>query len=334
MPNPTNSTTHKLPFQDITDRFISPARPKRKPKIPGGALGEKLRLRVIETTKSTHTHNAFPSSLPPSSPPLYSSSSRGVPLFSSEDEIAHEMQEEDEETYGRDDFGSMLPADEDGDEDAENRAPANLSDPFGFFAVERRLKAEREVLPAPVRTARCTDDKERDDGRVMPSTPHKPKLGKRRLSATADVFSPATTSLVSSPSPVKGGDGLRARASTEDVDMDTSRELFPAEPRARRKADEDDAPPKKKSRQDAALPRRSTRAQSKVVKEVPKPKPKTRGRKAPAKTKVSTGKKKATENNDSDDDQHEKFEAERQARLEYFKKLDDYSFEKENVYVV
>ncbi|KAJ6593325.1 hypothetical protein B0H19DRAFT_17541 [Mycena capillaripes] len=313
------STTHKRPFQDITDRFIPP-RPKRKPKTPGGTLGEKLRLRVINTTAKT-----FPSSLPPSSPPLYqSSSSLGLPLLSSEDEVAQQVHE-DAAPFGQEDFGSMLPSDEEGDSDAENRAPANQSDPFGFFAVERRLKAEREVQPMASRPSRYTDDKERDDGLVMPSTPHKPTLGKRRLS---DVFSPANTSLASSPSPVKA-------VGPRDLGMDTSRELLPA------LADDEDAPPKgKKLRQssEASLPpRRSTRAQSKAVAEKEAPKPKKRVRKAPTKTTTKTkgkGKKKAVEDNDPDDDQHERFEAERQARLDYFRKLDEYSFEKENVYVV
>ncbi|KAJ7496766.1 hypothetical protein FB451DRAFT_1386132 [Mycena latifolia] len=342
MQNPTTSTIHKRPFQDITDRFISPARPKRKPKTPGGTLGEKLRLRVIETAKSPA--NVFPSSLPPSSPPLYSSSSRGVPLLSSEGEVAREMQGADDDeayAYGRDDFGTMMPSDDDADEDAENRAPTNLSDPFGFFAVERRLKAERAVQPlqpAPLRASRSTDDKERDDGRVMPSTPHKPKPGKRRLSAAADALSPAATSGASTPSPVKPGEGLRPRASLDTVDMDTNRELFPAQPTLVDNDDGDDgAPPRRKKRRpspEVALPpRRSTRAPSKAEKDVAKPQPKARAKKAPTKTRAA-GKKKATENNDLDDDQQEKFEAERQARLEYFRKLEDYSFEKENVYVV
>ncbi|KAJ7727896.1 hypothetical protein B0H16DRAFT_1589644 [Mycena metata] len=332
MPNP-GSASHKRPFQDITDRFISSPRPKRKPKIPGGALGEKLRLRVIETTKP------FPSSLPPSSPPLYSSSSHGLPLLNSEDEVAQEVH--DEPVFGRDDFGSMLLSDEDGDEDAENRPPETLSDPFGFFAVERKLKAEREVIPiAAQRASRLTDDKERDDGLVMPPTPHKPALGKRRLSATADVLSPAATSL-GSPSPLKG---VGTHHSNEQSDMNTSYETLLQE----RDVDDDgdDAPPKsKRARQSSETslpPRRSTRGQSKPTakekekKAVAKPK---RARAAPAKAKVGAtgkgkGKKKVVEDNDSDDDPQEKFEAERQARLEYFRKLDDYSFEKENVYVV
>ncbi|KAJ6631473.1 hypothetical protein B0H10DRAFT_2207126 [Mycena sp. CBHHK59/15] len=368
---PNTTTASKRPFQDITDRFrIEPAptppttRPRRKPKTPGGALGEKLRLRGIETTKSAT--NIFPSSLPPSSPPLYSSSSRDVPLdLNSEDEVIQEIQEDDDEpVYGRDDFGSILPSDDDADDDAENRAPANLSDPFGFFAVERKLKTKRDVLPLQptvLRTSRYVDDKERDDGRVMPSTPHKPKVGKPRVSTHADVFSEATTSLPSTPSPTKQvQDSSRARGqeSLEEADMETEVEERRApRPRAKGKSRETEqndeaAPRRKKARRsdspvnprdlvlglEVVLPmRRSTRARSKAASKDDS-QPKTRARNAPAKAKPAAkgrGKKKANEDNEMDhDDDREKWEAERQARLEYFRKLDDYSFEKENVYVV
>ncbi|KAJ7270115.1 hypothetical protein B0H12DRAFT_1229355 [Mycena haematopus] len=308
MPNPTSSITQKRPFQDITDRFISP-RPKRK---PGGALGEKLRLRAA-------AEKVFPSSLPPSSPPLYqSSSSQWMP----DRGVAREVHEDAAEPYGHEDFSSMLPSDEDGDPDAENRAPANLSDPFGFFAVERKLKAaKRDIQPTVLRASRPAGDKERDDGLVMPPTPHKPTIGKRGLS---DV-SPPSASLSSTPSPVKG-------VINRDSAMNTSHELLPVQ------ADDDDAPRSKKPRKSSEEPlplRRSTRGQSKLVVEKGIPKPK-RVRKAPARAKPkSKGKKKAVDPADNDlDDQHEKFEAERQARLEYFRKLEDYSFEKENVYVV
>ncbi|KAJ6497502.1 hypothetical protein C8R45DRAFT_1211381 [Mycena sanguinolenta] len=312
MPNhPT--TTQKQPFQDITDRFISP-RPKRK---PGGTLGEKLRLRAA-------AEKVFPSSLPPSSPPLYQSSSS---QWMTDREVAHGTHEDAAEPFGHEDFGSMLPSDEEGDPDAENRAPANLSDPFGFFAVERKLKAQRETQPAvtvtALRASRPTDDKERDDGLIMPSTPHKPAIGKRALS---DVVSPANTSLSASPSPVKA---VRDRDSV----MNTSQEFFAAQ------ADDDDAPRKsKKPRKSSEEPlplRRSTRGQTKVLVEKGIPKLKQRARKAPAKAKGKTkGKGKKAVEDDDPDDLQEKFEAERLARLEYFRKLDDYSFEKENVYVV
>jgi hypothetical protein len=201
---------------------------------------------------------------------------------------------EDAAPYGLDDFGTMLPSDEEGDPAAENHAPANMSDPFGFFAVERKLKAEREVQPLALRAARYTDDKERDDGLVMPSTPHKPTLGKRGLS---HALSPTGTSLASSPSPVKA-------AGSRVFDMNTSRELLPVQ------ADDDEAPPKSKKLRrssDASLPqRRSTRAQSKALPEKEVSKPKKRTRKAPAKTKgMGKGKKKSVEDNDLEDDQQE-----------------------------
>ncbi|KAJ7647782.1 hypothetical protein FB45DRAFT_998726 [Roridomyces roridus] len=299
-------STHKRPFQDITHKFIDPplARPKprRKPKVPVGALGEKVRLRVVEpTAKAATPANVFPSSLPPSSPPVYSSSSNDVPLLNSEDEVAQEIEEP---RYNPSEFASD-------DEDAENRPPTpTLSDPFGFFAVERKLKAARAAAPPPVpRPSRATDDKQRDDGRIMPSTPHKPRLGKR----DADP-SPATTSLASSPSPVK----------------DRTRDSL---------VEEDDSPPKRKKARPSpvmTLPvRRSARTRSKAAsKEKDKavePKPKKRARKAPTKRVPKVKKEEEDVEEDYDND---KYETERQARLEYFKKLDDYSFEKEDVFVV
>ncbi|KAJ7099478.1 hypothetical protein B0H15DRAFT_944894 [Mycena belliarum] len=366
MANSPVPNTRKRPFQDITDRFVSPqpSKSRRKPKTPGGALGERLRLRVIENTaKLAATPDGFPSSLPPSSPPLYSSSSRGgrVPLLSSEGEVAREMHRADHEElyqYGRDDFASMDDNENEYDEDAENRAPATNSDPFGFFAVERRLKAERAAQPVPAALprqppARATDDRERDDGRLMPTTPHKPKPGKRAAATADTVLGPGSEapSLSSSPSPIKHAE---ARASP-DGSMDTSGELFPARVQTRRRADgdEENAPPRRKKPRrsespEVALPlppRRNTCAQSAAQKETQaqksksakddvKPRSNTRAtRKAPPKTKPRA-KKKAVKDNDSDDDQQEKFDAERRARVEYFRKLDDYSFEKENVYVV
>ncbi|KAK7057694.1 hypothetical protein R3P38DRAFT_1183697 [Favolaschia claudopus] len=328
MSKSTSSTTQKRPFQDITDRFLSPR--KRKPKTPGGAFGEKLRLRVAEK-------KIFPSSLPPSSPPLYqsSSSARELPALNSEDEVVRGMRvEEDEEErapFGHEDFGTMLPS-EDGDSDAENRLPANLSDPFGFFAVERKLKAQREVEPMLVHT-RYADDKERDDGLVMPPTPHKPVIGKRRFS---NVVSPRSGS--GTPSPVKGDGAGDSNMSASHGDISLVADEHEVE-------EEDVEPKKKRARKSAeeVLPmRRSTRTQSKTPaaeqKERMLSKPKKPVRKATAKAKEK-GKSKVkkvvvkVETNDSEDEQ-EKFTAERQARLEYFKKLDDYSFEKENVYVV
>ncbi|KAJ7287042.1 hypothetical protein C8J57DRAFT_1282647 [Mycena rebaudengoi] len=327
MPPSTNS---KRPFQDITDRFLSrpvlpPSPTKRPQRKPGGALGEKLRLKATES-------RPFPSSLPPSSPPLYSSSSRGLPLdLGSEDEV---LQEIHVENTGQDDndLGFIIPSDDDADDDAENRAPANLSDPFGFFAVERKLKAERDVMPPPLlRHSRLTDDKERDDGLHMPSTPHKPKPGKRKLD-------PESASAASTPSPIKHRSPL---GDSDDAELEELEPVLFAL-RAKGKAkeieqDDSDAPKTKKPRRsesaepEVVLPaRRSTRVKTSKPVSKDDPKPKKRARKAVS-TKTK-GKKKAPDDDENDDT--EKWERERIARLEYFRKLADYSIEKENVYVV
>ncbi|KAJ7222263.1 hypothetical protein GGX14DRAFT_428345 [Mycena pura] len=365
----SNSIPCTRPLQDITARFVSPnpptpaARPRRKPKTPGGALGAKLRLRIAATTTTSRANaTIFPSSLPPSSPPFASSSMRGPPVFNSEDEVAREMYAGDDDV--RSDFGSQLPS----DVDAENRAPARLSDPFGFFAVEVKLKAARAAHPPPPPVAPPFASR----GTVMPATPHKRKPGVS--SHGVDHFSPATASLPSSPSPVKGA-GVPVPDNASEMAQDPMRrELFPA-----RDDRNDDLPPSKRPRtsldasEPPTPPRRSTRTRSKL--DVPKAlkqgvKPRTKGktmnsdtddegdmkppnkklhetslpqrksararqepvkfqkraRKAPERTKAK--------NTIEDDDDDGRVAAERQARIEYFKKLQDYSFEKENVYVI
>lgn len=106
-----------LPLQDITDRVLPNKRPRR------GAL---RRTRTI------------PSSLPPSSPPSASSHSpepklddiftnndqlSSLPILSSDDELSRVTK--------KDDKLNIIQSDEN----------ADTSDPFGFFALEKKLKA-------------------------------------------------------------------------------------------------------------------------------------------------------------------------------------------------
>lgn len=220
----------KRPLQDITDRFVantpgtpSPIRPKRKPKTPGGALGVKIKSRT--------NPNLFPSSLPPSSPlPKSSSSSHVLPSFDlhSEDEDEAEQLEHDENDipfYGQVDFTSDSPPSDPCYSDGEaTSTAANISDPFGFFAVERKLKLERDDVTsrhhAPASSSLRTLDPEDGDDISMPPTPRKPKINlKRKHSSLAraapdhGVLSPTTGSMSSTPSPVKaagaGGGGAR-----------------------------------------------------------------------------------------------------------------------------
>ncbi|EEB91222.1 hypothetical protein MPER_10452 [Moniliophthora perniciosa FA553] len=149
------------PLQDITDEVVHGipgsdfnARPRRRrPKVPQGALGQKLKP-------------AIPSSpLPPSSP-VASSSTHGqdfLPIATSDGEmppnqVGHNAWQVDngddaDEWKENIDFSSQW-YDGDGNfvapkaEEAEEAVPSpNGSDPFGFFAVEKQLQAERAVQP-------------------------------------------------------------------------------------------------------------------------------------------------------------------------------------------
>ncbi|KAJ7222272.1 hypothetical protein GGX14DRAFT_428361 [Mycena pura] len=319
-------------LQDITARFVSPnpptpaARPRRKPKIPGGALGVKLRLRTAATTSRANA-TIFPSSLPPSSPPFASSSMRGPPVFNSEDEVAREM-------YAGED----------------NCAPARLSDPFGFFAVEVKLKAARAAHPPP---PPLVVPPFASRGTVMPATPHKRKPGVS--SHGADHFSPATASLPSSPSPMKGASVPVPNDAPEMAQDPMCRELFPA------RSDRNDDPPSSKrprtsldASEPPTPPQRSTRTrtpkqgvklrtkgkaknsdtddENKKLHETSLPQRRSAARETPEACPKGTGTDESQEHHRRDDD--ERVAAERQARIEYFKKLQDYSFEKENVYVI
>lgn len=208
----------KQPLQDITDRFAPDAadyhhvptpRPKRRAKAPIGTLGQRLKARHA------------PSSLPPSSPiPSSSQFPDSLPTITSDfadqyggggGQFDHEEDEDnldfDNEHYGDDDDENMNP------QLSPSKDIANLSDPFGFFAVEKKIKAER-ILPKPQpryrgqpppRIITVDDPEERLE---MPPRPHKQRVGKRPAAgspgrSSAGVFSPRSGSMPSTPSPVK-----------------------------------------------------------------------------------------------------------------------------------
>jgi hypothetical protein len=228
----------KQPFQDITDQFttvpdsqppafpslnIPTPKPKRKARTPGGTLGAKL--RAVRTP-------AIPSSLPPSSPP--STSSRFP--WGEEDPEQDENVQPPQHILTTDDpaeddpltFEFDLPPDDNDNQGYIDEAPeewvqdeptldaANMSDPFGFFAVEKKLKAHRAANPTTVRARYRTapppviDTVPAEpvrDSLATPPTPHK-RGDKRRAIASpnqssAGFFNPNTSSMPSTPSPSK-----------------------------------------------------------------------------------------------------------------------------------
>jgi hypothetical protein len=161
----------KQPFQDITDRILS---------------NSALHCRTGRT---------IPSSLPPSSPPSASShlpelkldnyftnndQLSSLPVLSSGDEINRVPVED----------GDIIDSDEDGD-------TFDPSDPFGFFAVEKKLKAQRVVVSN--RNART---RYRSDSHTALPSPTK-QIGKRNIIKFSEGVSPRTSPLPSTPSPYK-----------------------------------------------------------------------------------------------------------------------------------
>ncbi|CAK5266080.1 unnamed protein product [Mycena citricolor] len=345
----------KAPFQDITSRFAAALPPtpssRRRAKAPGGAMGEKKRLRVVDNSRSTN--RALPSSLPPSSPPRPTSPSIGAPLDEFETGLDPFIDDENDVSFGRSDFESLSDKGEvDEDSDAENRAPANQSDPFGFFAIERKLKAERDAQPHPAPhhasaiehyPARLTDDKGRDDGRLMPATPHKPKAGKPSMESAAISLGSGVTTIPSSPSPVKGTPGLVGRAGNEQSPSLRRKHGSPGESS---ESDEESPPKKKTNPSPGDTPLRRSARHRPVKPDAARPARKITSTKTTSTKKKAVKGKGKRRKEEADEEQEEEEEhqgqvdkvsrqdAERKARVEYFKKLDHYSFEKEDVYVV
>ncbi|KAG7085737.1 hypothetical protein E1B28_003280 [Marasmius oreades] len=355
----SNSVT-VLPLQDITETIhadtIPNNRPKRRTKVPKGALGRKL--------KRTAQPAAQTSSLPPSSP-IGPSSADFLPIASSDDGIKRLqevegqghgfwMDEDREEDWkGNIDFSSQC-YDGDGNyialrfqDAAEEEVPiANDPDPFGFFAVEEKLKAERSRQPLKPSKPLLPPSKPTTLPLNPPCTPHKRRIGRHAVTASSRSSSPGRSNrLPSSPSPAKRPS---ERFVTRETNLDNDEEIAPLI------VDHDDTPPKadgrrKKPRRDDSpvsperlaksltclLPRRRRRGKNpRTYKdeddsedEQPTAKRQTRRRQKPREAV------RQDEDGEIDVDV-ERMAQERQARLEYFKKLQNYEIAKENVYVI
>ncbi|KAF9445313.1 hypothetical protein P691DRAFT_762606 [Macrolepiota fuliginosa MF-IS2] len=219
------------PLQDITDIVVlhvnrrsevddSPKPKKRVKRAHRGESRTPSRPLTSAAERTPARTPRFPSSLPPSSPPPPASFEQLLsdtrPLNQIWEQAIPEEQEE-------------LPV------ASDDTQPARNSDPFGFFAVERELKAERDAHAGPSKLvgereagglilvpatsplkldlslALETDEEEEEmvSPCATPLTPHKKKR-KWRMSALdgregqeALLFSPRTESLPSSPSPLK-----------------------------------------------------------------------------------------------------------------------------------
>ncbi|TRM69037.1 hypothetical protein BD626DRAFT_624471 [Schizophyllum amplum] len=176
------------PGQEPVEEQSSPTKKRRAARAPAAQLAQRIKAR-----------HAVPSSLPPSSPPRPSSSSQEHQRHGHEDDEPSI----DIDAELRKDFSSGDP-----DVDPEDiDRPAENSDPFGFFAVEKQLKDERNAgraaRPHPLAPRRV-------QVRPTPARREPPPRTRRRHVLPADSSfmeddSVDTPAVFSSPSPIKRG---------------------------------------------------------------------------------------------------------------------------------
>ena len=273
---------------------------------------------------------------------------------------------------------------------------SSSSDPFGFVALERKLKVERRAaVPSPLKRHHQEDESDEELGLVLvadtssprlvrrlkrpsyqgdsplppaisehpnyatPPTPHKDKKKRPRLSHEGDrVFSPCSSSMPSTPSPSKPpvpkqagredtpksnlrGGGQEVEGVLGRTRNRTARGVVKSELSATSKVAKTPLEPGKSLDDDAqtegeqADPKRAKVAKSKKNSKKPR--------------SAGTKKLKKEKNDDVDYEEvcslpglgysiklnvYQKWERERQERAAYFKRLEGYQVEKEDVYII
>lgn len=341
---PTDAPTGvKLDYQSRKDQPLqnigsNAVRPRRRGRAPIGALGEKLKSKARAL-----------SPLPPSSPTRSSSprleagpESDSLPVATSDDfhdfttQNKHFGYNEDQGQGHHLDFSPRCYGEQDVLFESSPTNRRTGSDPFGFFAVEQTLKADRQEHLQTRPTLGRNDH--------APFTPTPQKL-----------YSAASGSLPSTPSPTKPeASGIRKRKSSDDSDAEISQiqeDLMNDEDegsqgeevRARRGKQRQNQPREsidadKLAREwKASLPKRRVRRPTqRGQKEDPDKEEgdrKTRRRRTKPESKTKTRPKKE-EHEAVNVDVNKKFVEERKTRLEFFKKLQGYEIHKENVYII
>ncbi|KAL1691845.1 hypothetical protein GGG16DRAFT_90887 [Schizophyllum commune] len=384
--------TKREPLRDIAQRADlrsdqnSPTKKRRTARAPPAQLAERIKARHAA---------AAPSSLPPSSPPDYSSSQENQKPQRPRDETP----DVDVKAELRKDFASGGPDEEEGMQ--ENDPPARNSDPFGFFEVEQQLKAERAagradkpraqvpqrvpVRPTPVRRSPpprphrrhvlpADSSFEVDESLEVPaifSSPSPLKRGKRLVATDyeSDDDAEAAAALLTEGLDVVEGEHLRAplhlksdAAAEEEEEEEEHGEEMQEEDAEGEEDEEAPAPPARATRARASrtqsapaakATRRSTRKRAKeeVSDEEDEDEPpkkratrrattqkSTKSKKPASRTRSARTTKAEKEESDGEDfgfnSTKKKLEAERKARVAYWKEMADYSMEKEDVYVV
>ncbi|KAF8911654.1 hypothetical protein CPB84DRAFT_1743025 [Gymnopilus junonius] len=247
------------------------------------------------------------------------------------------------------------------------------SDPFGFVSLERKLKAEREfaaflepqgeqddeddihVLVADTSSPRPVRRLTRSvrDGAApmlpvptscMPPTPHKDRQKRRRMSSHEgfDVFSPCLRR--KRPAPPMHDTPLDEFNKELDRSYEVEKTLKKA--RSSKQVPEPEAENEHGSADPQSVHRSLRPRQKRPLLEHDDEGPieikrstistKARASKKPVSKARSVGKKmeKPEASGDEGEDLEEKWERERQDRIEYFKRLEEYSVEKEDVYLI
>ncbi|KIM36842.1 hypothetical protein M413DRAFT_448956 [Hebeloma cylindrosporum] len=371
----------KLPLQDITAQFLpAPEAANRGAEHQGHSDDEEEQMlanvlaALPPALVNTRTAPALTSPLPPSSPPSdlqFSPPPKvvGVPFAVSP---THSIPHDEYNPWKE--FDNAISA----SNDVLSGNDSN-SDPFGFVALERKLKAERAHIPSdpdhgeeelpgfgnvlvadtssprPVRRLKRPVEHESDADEepeevvqhahfATPPTPHKDKQKRRRLSHEGhDVFSVCSGSIESSPSPSKVSARARPRADIPEDPLDEFNDKvdrsFEVEvasedkKRTRVRVDPEAVAMNLRKRE-----RLSSQAGPSQVNHDDKKKPKSASKvkatKKPTRKTTKKEKEKEPENEDDEEDLDEKWERERQERIKYFKDLDGYQFEKEDVFVI
>ncbi|KAF9479365.1 hypothetical protein BDN70DRAFT_993500 [Pholiota conissans] len=393
----------KMPLQDITSQFLPAPEPANRGLEHQNLTEEELAIvhaepaNIISTLAPTEAPLAAPkftSPLPPSSPPspLVSSPVHPLPhdlaksLFPVDPASPIQSLPQTLEEVWQE-IDTAQPATQ-----SSPRSASTASDPFGFVALERKLRAERELVaaqhqdhdaaaeddelghvlvadtssPRPVPRlkrplfAMAPKDAEEDNNKtpsdsVLPSailphvhyatppSPHKDKKYRRLSHEGHDIFSPCDSSVESSPSPTKGSARKRSFQDTREDPLDEFNDELE---RSRKFEPEDHHAGKKTRRAESVDPEavsRNLRTRIKKPEDVaedhhssPK-RPHTKAKapkKATSKARAAAKKEKTDASGDEEVDLDEKWEKERQERIEYFDKLELYAVEEENVYVI
>lgn len=313
---------------DITDRYVAPKSPTStaKSNVHTTQQGKLPTRRIIRPIQS---------SLPPSSPPSTSSQIPNAYQFSEIQNL------------------SSGPIEQDFDED----------DPFGFFAAEEKLKSKRAptALRGPQFHETIISSDDRDESLQQAFATPKPRnplltprkrnnARKRKLSSSLPSSSSGVNddegkSWPSTPSPRKHGDISIDAPELENGKGAEVVQDIGKRGRKKRKTEGDMNPVELARFLEARLPRRPKKDATKpkrgrgrpkraVEDENQAPERKKQKEKGKGKRKAKPLREAAADGSGGVEGEDEQQIRERQARIDYFKRLDGFEVQREDVYIV